>query len=154
MISRVYFYLALALCSHCVSTTPTALTRTVSATNIDSNYVPITGHVGTLADSLADSLFMPVLANGLSGLYGPSRMDIGVHTSDTLTDSVFVLVNHVQAYAMKIVKGNNDVYFVMQFGQGAGQGIPDLYELQFKMKKLAGKAAHIIRITPNFISQQ
>ena len=157
MLSRMYLYFVMSFCLHFASTTPTAITRAVSVTNIDSIYVPITGHTGvhnTGVDSVSDSLFFPVLANGLNNLYGPSHMDIGVHCSDTLTDSVFVLINHVKAYALRVFKGNNDVYFAMQFGQGAGQGIPDLYELYFKMKNTSPiSTGHVIRVTPNFISQ-
>lgn len=153
---RIYFYLALALCSHYVSTVPTILTRTQSVTNIDSNYVPITGHAGTLSDSLADSLFMPILANGLTGGYGPTHMDIGVQCADTLTDSIVVVAvsnGRNRVYTKKLYEGSNDVYFGIQWSSGSAQGKPDLYEFQFKMKQKAGKGAHIVRITPNFLQQ-
>ena len=148
-----YFTLLMGLASHYSSSTPTALSRTVSTTNIDSNYLAITGHVGVLGDSLADSLFIPVYGMGLPGGLTAGNMDINIHTSDTLTDSVFAYSNHVFLSKMKIYKGNNDFFFGLSFGPNANQGISDLYELKFKMKQIAGKAAHVIRVTPNYILQ-
>lgn len=142
---RAFFYLLLLSAIH-YSDGYSILTRTVSATNPDSTYYAITSHVGTLGDSLGDSINLNIPFQ----INTSAAMDFGILTNDTLTDSVFIKQNNVLEWKQKIFKGQNDIYW-----QSVPRYLikPNKYTFYVKAKQKAGHGTAIARYNFNYYLQ-
>ena len=101
------FLLLLAVSSfkHQGTTGYTAITRTTSLTNADTNYFELKDTTSTSARINSDSVFLPVT----SSVSQASILSACLIETDTLADTLYCRIDHGTPYKFPVVKGANSI---------------------------------------------